>query len=50
VTPSKVNKGRKGVGIIDRRIGENPNPGAVKFLGEEGLVNTPEEGFGAPTE
>ena len=32
VTPSKVNKGRKGVGVIDRRIGENPNPGAVSIL------------------
>ena len=26
VYPEKVNKGRSGVGVVDRRIGENTNP------------------------
>ena len=32
VYPEKVNKGRSGVGVVDRRIGENTNPVKVLLL------------------
>ncbi|MGB3788872.1 MAG: photosystem I reaction center subunit II PsaD [Phormidesmis sp.] len=35
VFPEKVNEGRGYSGKKDRRIGENPNPAAVKFSGQE---------------
>ena len=35
VVPEKVNEGREYVGKKDRRIGENPNPAAIKFSGEQ---------------
>ncbi len=35
VFPEKVNEGRGYSGKKERRIGENPNPAAVKFSGQE---------------
>ena len=35
VVPEKVNEGRGYSGKKDRRIGENPNPAAIKFSGEQ---------------
>ncbi|BAY92471.1 MULTISPECIES: photosystem I reaction center subunit II PsaD [unclassified Tolypothrix] len=34
VFPEKVNAGREKVRFVPRRIGENPNPSAIKFSGK----------------